>query len=153
MPVSLRLLAAATLVAAVSVPASAGSLATSSAAGGSSASSAASESSESSVSSSQRVVAAADGPYRVVEVAPVPERPQHVRVTLLPLADGAAAAPLRLLVPQRALERGGVAAGTTVVATQRPYGVAFAHADTRRAFFLVVNDDVHRELRSTPVAL
>lgn len=148
-----RTAAVAALVAAAAVPAWAGSLVGSSAAGGSSASSAASDSAEGSSKSSARTVAAADGPYRVAEVVPLADRPDAVRVTLQPLAGATGDAPLRLVVPRKAVERGGVAAGGTVVATQRPYGVAFANGETRREFFLVIADDVHRELRSTPVSL
>jgi hypothetical protein len=149
-----RVAAVAALAAAV--PVWAGSLAGSSAAGGSSASSASSATSDSiegSSNSSARAVAAADGPYRVAELTPVPDRPDVLRLTLQPLAGAAGEAPLRLIVPRLALERGGIAPGGTVVASQRPYGVAFAQADTRRAFFLVIADDWHRELRTTPVAL
>ncbi|MFM1987702.1 MAG: hypothetical protein RJA99_659 [Pseudomonadota bacterium] len=145
--------AAVAAAAAMAVPAWAGSLAGSSAAGGSSASSAASESVEGSSNSSARAVAAADGPYRVAELAPVPDRPDVLRLTLQPLAGATGDGPLRLVVPRQAVERGGVAEGGTVLAAQRAYGVAFANGVTRREFFLVIAEDWHRELRATPVAL
>ena len=147
------------LLAAASLPSLAGSLATSSAAGGSSASSAASATSDSigdSSASSAKAVAQADGPYRVVDVTPVPQRPGTVRMKLQALAptegsgtDGT----LVLFVPQLAVERGGITAGATVTASQRPYGTAFARTDTRREFFLVLHEAWHRELRSNPVSL
>jgi len=155
----LRFAAAAALLAAASLPSLAGSLATSSAAGGSSASSAASATSDSigdSSASSAKAVAQADGPYRVVDVTPVPQRPGTVRMKLQALAptegrgtDGT----LVLFVPQLAVERGGVTAGATVTASQRPYGTAFTRTDTRREFFLVLHEAWHRELRSNPVSL
>lgn len=148
-----RAAAVAALVVAAAVPAWAGSLVGSSAAGGSSASSAASDSVEGSSNSSARAVAAADGPYRVAGLEAVPDRPDVLRLTLQPLAGATGDGPLRLVVPRRAVERGGVAEGGTVLAAQRAYGVAFANADTRREFFLVIADDWHRELRSTPVTL
>jgi hypothetical protein len=58
-----------------------------------------------------------------------------------------------LYLPQQTFERAGLAPGGTITAQQRPYGVEFAHADTRRAFFLLLNDGVQRELRSNPVSL
>ena len=137
-------------------PALADSFTASSAAGGSSASSAASSASDSSGASSDSskyAVAALDGPYRIAEVAPVPDRPGTVRVTLAPLAAQAAGEPVRLLLPRQALERGGLAAGATVTASRRPYGVELAAADTKQAFFLVLDDVWQRELRSTPVSL
>jgi hypothetical protein len=61
--------------------------------------------------------------------------------------------PLVIDLPQQTFERAGLAPGGTITAQQRPYGVEFAHADTRRAFFLLLNDGVQRELRSNPVSL
>jgi hypothetical protein len=155
-PVRSRLLLTAALLGVFAVPGHAGPLTASSAAGGSSASSAASsasESAEGSSASSKRAVAALDGPYRVVDVTPVPERPGTVRMTLRPLAAGGSPEDVSLYLPSQALERGGLAQGTTVTANRRPYGVELAHADTRKAFFLVLDDDWKRELRSNPVAL
>jgi hypothetical protein len=137
-------------------PVSADSFTASSAAGGSSASSAASSASDSSGASSdssKNAVAALDGPYRIVELAPAPGRPGMVRVGLAPLAAAPAAEPVRLVLPAAAIERGGLAAGETVTASRRPYGVELARADTKKAFFLVLDDGWQRELRSTPVSL
>lgn len=137
-------------------PASADSFTASSAAGGSSASSAASSASDSSGASSdssKKAVAALDGPYRIVELTPLPERPGFVRVALAPLAAPASAEPVGLVLPAAAVERGRLAAGATVTANRRPYGVELAHADTKKAFFLVLDDGWQRELRSTPVSL
>lgn len=148
-----HLLSTSILLAAACVPAVAGSLVGSSAAGGSSASSAASDSVGTSSDSSTRAVAQLDGPYRIVDVAPVPERPGTVRVTLRAVAAGGQDETALLYLPQQTFERAGLAPGGTITAQQRPYGVEFAHADTRRAFFLLLNDGVQRELRSNPVSL
>ena len=148
-----HLLSTSILLAAACVPAVAGSLVGSSAAGGSSASSAASDSVGTSSDSSTRAVANLDGPYRIVDVAPVPERPGTVRVTLRALAASEQDETALLYLPQQTFERAGLAPGGTITAQQRPYGVEFAHADTRRAFFLLLTDGVQRELRSNPVSL
>lgn len=147
------LLSTAVLLAAACLPAAAGSLVGSSAAGGSSASSAASDSVGTSSDTSTRAVAQLEGPYRIVDVAPVPERAGIVRVTLRALAGSEQDETALLYVPQQTFERAGLAPGATITAQQRPYGVEFAHADTRRAFFLLLNDGVQRELRSNPVSL
>jgi len=155
-PFTLRLLLAALLFAGAASPAPAGSLGTSSAAGGSSASSVASSASESletSSDSSRQAVAALDGPYRVVRLEPVPERPGTVRLTLQALAPADPGPTVRLLLPALAVERAGLAPGGAVAASRRPYGVALAHAETRQAFFLLLDDPWHRELRSHPVRL
>lgn len=148
-----HLLSTSVLLAAACVPAVAGSLVGSSAAGGSSASSAASDSVGTSSDSSTRAIANLDGPYRIVEVTPVPERPGTVRVTLRTLSASEQDPTTLLYLPQQTFERAGLAPGGTITAQQRPYGVEFAHADTRRAFFLLLNDGVQRELRSNPVSL
>lgn len=105
---------------------------------------------QSSTSSARTV---AEGDYRVERVAAVAERPGQVRLTLQPVGATAADAGFDLLLPAEALARTDVAAGGTVTAVQRPYGVEFAQGRPRTAFFLVLSDDWHRELRSTPVGL
>jgi len=155
-PPRIRLLSIAIVGACAAAPALSGSLGASSAAGGSSASSAASSASESletSSDSAKRVVATLDGRYRLVDLTPAPERPGTVRLTLQALAPKGTDDPVRLYLPREAVERSGLAPGGTVAASRRPYGVELAHADTRRAFFLLLDDDWQRELRSLPVSL
>lgn len=140
----------------VALPAGAGSLATSSAAGGSSASSAASSASESSKDSStsssnnNRV---AEGPYKIVDIVAMADRPGTVRLRLQALADAGPAGEFLLDLPAQTADQSRLATGQTVTARQRPYGTEFAHADTRKAFFLVLSDGWSRELVSNPVLL
>lgn len=144
------------LVGAAALPVGAGSLATSSAAGGSSASSAASSASESSKDSStsssnnNRV---AEGPYKIVDIVAVADRPGTVRLRLQALADSGPGGAWQLDLPEQTAGQSRLATGQTVTARQRPYGTEFAHADTDRAFFLVLNDGWSRELTSNPVLL
>jgi hypothetical protein len=144
-------LAAAALLGAASLPAMAAGLSASSAAGGSSASSASINSVETSSNSSTRTVANINGPYRIVEVTPTPQRQGMVRMTLAALDK--AGDPLVIDLPQHSFERSGLAAGGTINASQRTYGVAFADAGTEKTFFLLLSDDWHQDLRSTPVSL
>ena len=58
-----------------------------------------------------------------------------------------------LTLPQKAFDSSGLAKGDTVAARARAFGVEFANAQTRAAFFLVMNDAAYRELASHPVAL
>jgi hypothetical protein len=60
---------------------------------------------------------------------------------------------LTLTLPRAAFEQGGLSAGQIVAARHRPYGVEFARADTREAFFLVLDDAWYRELGTHPVTL
>ena len=77
------------------------------------------------------------------------EQPGKTRVMLQPMAGEGQA--FVLYLPQRAIADGAVSAGQVVRAEQRPYGVQFARADTQQAFFLMLDDDWHRELASNPV--
>ncbi|MBC7941362.1 MAG: hypothetical protein H7Z19_16690 [Chitinophagaceae bacterium] len=104
----------------------------------------------------------AQGDYRIVQVATVAGRPGVLRLKLQPLvaaadrADAAAAeddGSLYLTLPQLAFDRSRLGAGQVVTASQRPYGIEFARADNREAFFLVLADDWQRELQARPVAL
>lgn len=88
----------------------------------------------------------AEGRYRVTEIAQSDETGK-LRLTME--RDGAA--PVELTLPRQALAARAVNVGDEVQATPQPYGVAFAHADTGQAFFLVLEDAWHRELAARVV--
>ncbi|MBL8325928.1 MAG: hypothetical protein JNJ89_13335 [Rubrivivax sp.] len=111
-------------------------------------------------SSPGRPVAA--GAWRVVEVAAAPGREGIARVALRAESgrasdDGAREA--TLFLPQETVARAGVAAGQVIHARERSYGLELALGSTAEtaeraaAFFLVVADDVYRELQTRPVRL
>ncbi len=91
----------------------------------------------------------AEGDYKIIEVAALPERPGMLRLTLRQDDEHE----FFLELPQQALGTRGAAAGDTVSAHYRPYGLEFARADTREPFFLVLADDWRRELDARPVSL
>jgi hypothetical protein len=93
----------------------------------------------------------AEGQYRVVEVAAVTERPGRMRLVMQALEPGRDG--LVLEVPAQALVKTPVAAGDTVNASARPYGLEFALAPTQQVFFLVIEDAWLHELPSRPVTL
>jgi hypothetical protein len=93
----------------------------------------------------------AAGRYRVTDVADAGG--DTLRLTLQPEGDARPDAALQLTLPREALAARTVATGDVVQATPRPYGTEFAYADTRAAFFLVLEDDWHRELTARPVTL
>lgn len=103
----------------------------------------------SSDSSSGRPVA--QGDYRVTQVAQV--APEVQEVTLQAVAGTGARGELVLHMPDRAVQAGGVAVGEVVLARQRPYGYELARADTRAAFFLLLEDPWYRELQSVVVRM
>lgn len=87
----------------------------------------------------------AEGRYRVTEVAQADAG--KLRLTLK--RDGAE--PVELTLPQQALAARAVTVGDEVQATPQAYGIAFAHADTGQAFFLVLEDAWARELAARVV--
>jgi len=146
-------LLSAALLASTSLSALASGLTASSAAGGSSASSASMGSVENSSNSAAKALTEINGPYRVVEMTPMPDRPGTLRVTLQALDTAQGDERVAIHMPIKALERGDISTGKTVLAHQRPYGVEFASGETRQAFFLLLADDWHKELSSRPVTL
>lgn len=109
---------------------------------------------KSSDSSSKNEKKVTDGDYRIIEMAAVPERPGTARLTLQAVAaERRADDEFFLYLPLAVVEQTRLAQGDVVSARQRPYGVEFAQATTRQAFFLVLKDEWFRELQTTPVVL
>jgi len=143
----MRLVLLATSLALVAATAAhASSFASSAADAGSSASGSVSDSFKASSNSSSGGEHRAEGRYRVTEVAQA-EVAGKLRLRL----EREGAAPVELTLPRQALADRAVSVGDEVQATPQPYGVAFAHADTGKAFFLVLEDDWHRELAARVV--
>jgi hypothetical protein len=140
----MRLVLLATLALAASA-AQAGSLGSSAAGAGSASSGSVSDSFKASSGSSAGGEKRAEGRYRVTEVAQA--EAGKLRLTLA--RDGTE--PVALTLPQQALAARAVKVGDEVQATPQPYGIAFAHADTGQAFFLVLEDAWHRELAARVV--
>ena len=94
------------------------------------------------------------GEYAVTEVAEVDGKPDFVELHLQPVATGAdAGTEVYLTVPREAVAKGRIAAGATVTALQRPYGIEFAANQPRAAFFLALADDVAADMKLAPVAI
>ena len=148
-----RALCLAAFAAACAAPVQAASTAASSASSAGSASSGSvSDSIGSSSNSSgddQRVAA---GQYRVIDIAQAPAKANTTRMVLRAVAAGAARE-FYLDVPDRALAQRRVARGELVQVNAREYGYEFAHADSKQAFFLALDDNWYRELGSHKVAI
>jgi len=133
------------------LPCSAESFASSASSAGSASVGSLSDSIHDSSGSSKHEVA--EGDYRIIEVA-AGERPDTLRVKMQHVAraddDGAV---IYLDVPRAALGDRAAAPGDIVGVRRRPYGYAFAWADTGAAFFLVLAADWQRELETRPVEL
>lgn len=93
----------------------------------------------------------AAGDYRVIDIAQAPAKPDTTRLTLRAVAGQARE--LTLDVPKRALAERGVNKGELVQVSERVYGYEFAHADTKRSFFLALQDDWYRDLASRKVTI
>jgi hypothetical protein len=149
----IRLACLATLLAAAALPCSAESFASSASSAGSASSGSVSDSLGDSSDSSSPDKKVAQGDYRVAGIAPVDGRPGVVRLTLTPTEARAGATDFFLMLPEQALGTQGLAEGAVVSARHRPYGLEFARAQTREAFFLVLTNDWHSELDPRPVTL
>lgn len=90
----------------------------------------------------------ADGDYRVIEVAALPERPGMLRMKMLPRAAAGddETGSFLLDLPQKALGPNALTTGDIVSVHNRPYGLEFARAQTREAFFLVLTDEWRGDL-------
>jgi len=100
---------------------------------------------------SSKATGIAQGEYRVIAVAALPGDAGAQRVTLQAEADDSLHGQWQLTLPAPVAQQAALAVGQRVFAQPRVYGVEFAHAETRRAFFLVLEDDWYRELPSRPV--
>jgi hypothetical protein len=144
-------LAGLALASAISLPTSADSLSASTASDSLSTSMAGlSDSVSNSSTSASPGQHRADGDYRVIDVAEVPDRPGLLRLHLQPLAQGVDGT-VDLTLPREAVAAGHVAQGGVVSALPRPYGIEFATGTPHAAFFLALDDAWMREMRSTPV--
>ena len=90
------------------------------------------------------------GDYRITEVAEAPDRAGFTRVAL---QGEASRQRIVLELPQATFAKERLGTGDLVHAQQRAYGTAFARADTRQQFFLVLADDWYGELAARPVGL
>ena len=112
-----------------------------------------SDSSKGSSKSSTGGTKVAEGDYKVIEVAALAGQPGMLHVKLQATASTGEQGALWLTLPQQALTQRALVAGDVVSASNRPYGVAFAHADSRTAFFLLLADDWRGDIDPQPVAL
>jgi hypothetical protein len=97
----------------------------------------------------------AQGQYQVIDVAALADQPDMMRVHLQAATPGATQE-VFLLVPRLAAERGQLVVGQLIEAQDKPYGLAFVtvhNAIAATPFFLVLDDQWHRELNSRPVVL
>ena len=149
----LRLAAIALLAATTATPVLADSFASSASSAGSASVGSLSDSVSGSSKSSSGDTKVAEGDYRVIEVAELAQQPGLLKLKLQAAATPGADGELWLTLPRQALAARALAAGDVVSARLRPYGVEFAHADTRDAFFLVLAGHWPRDLAPRPVTL
>ncbi len=102
----------------------------------------------------------AEGPYRVLAVVALADRPGHVRLQMQALQQPGAAGQLWLTLPHQALAGRGLQAGDLVAAQQRPYGMAFAYLDqdargqaSTEPFFLALSPGWSQELAPQAIRL
>jgi hypothetical protein len=150
---SFRWACAAVLAVAATQPALADTITSSASSAASQSVGSSSTSIEKSSKSSSGQERTAAGDYRVIDITVAEQRPGLVRVQLQAVADASAEGGLFVWMPQTVAEAAQVTVGVVVAAQARDYGVAFADATSGRAFFLVLDDAVYRELGSQVVVL
>jgi hypothetical protein len=91
----------------------------------------------------------ADGNYRIIDIDHTPGRAGSTRVAM----QAGEQQRIVLDLPEAVFARQGLTRGDFVQARNRPYGLEFARADTREAFFLVLEDTVYKELAARKVTL
>jgi hypothetical protein len=91
----------------------------------------------------------AGGPYHIIQMAAAPK----ANTTRLTMQHDASKQLLVLDLPAAVAAKEGLELGGVVLTQPRSYGFEFAHADTQKAFFLVLEDDWHSELAARPVNL
>jgi type IV secretory pathway TrbL component len=92
----------------------------------------------------------ADGNYKILDIDQTPGRAGSTRVAM---QGEDPQQRIVLDLPQAVFAKQGLARGDFVHAKSRPYGIEFARADTREAFFLVLEDAVFNELAARKVLL
>lgn len=92
----------------------------------------------------------ANGDYRIIQIAQLPEKAGFARITMQ--GDGAENH-LTLDLPAKVVEQQKLDAGGFVHVENRVYGFEFARSDTRQAFFLALADDWYKDLAARPVGI
>lgn len=95
----------------------------------------------------------AQGDYKIIDVADAGERPGVLRLKLQALADAGEEGEFYLYLPKQTVAQADLAQGKVISANERVYGYEFAKADSREAFYLVLNDDWYSELQTKAVTL
>jgi hypothetical protein len=154
---SLLRLAVATTVLGLALQAHADSFVSSASSAGSASSGSISDSlNDSSNSSSGDKRKVADGNYRILEIGITPDRADRTRLTLQ--REGEAGQRVVLDLPQATFAQQNLAAGDTMYAQNRVYGIEFGRIEfdrieNRQPFYLVLADEWYGELASRPVTL
>lgn len=100
--------------------------------------------------SSTDVIKTVEGDYKVTDVAEVTDHPEKMRVALQ--AAGNDREGIYLYLSSKDFAEAQLSPGKVVTALKRPYGVAFAHVNTTKAFVVVLNDTWLKDLRPTIVS-
>lgn len=133
------------------LPALADSFASSASSAGSASSGSVSDSLAGSSNSSNGNNRRADGTYQILDVTPTPNRANSARIAMQLGND--ATQRIVLDLPQAIADKQAFATGGLVRVKNRDYGLEFARADNRQAFFLVVADEMYQELAARKVTL
>lgn len=128
--------------------AQASSIASSAADAGSSASDSASSTLNASSDSSTNNDKVAEGNYRITDIAQIPNKPTHTRISL---RSEETQQTLTLDLPTTTWQQQKLHLGDNIQAKTQAYGLEFARPEQSAPFFLVLHDQWYSELHSRPV--
>jgi hypothetical protein len=116
----------------------------------SSATSSASDSLKTSSNGSSKATGIAQGEYKIIAIQQTATG--KVQLTLEAL-NGKVADEVTLFVPQKIFDAAQLNLGQTIAAKTRSYGVEFSRSYDGKAFLLVLEDAIYKELHSVAVSL
>jgi hypothetical protein len=96
---------------------------------------------------------AAQGPYRIEQVAVAPGKPGHLRLHLQATDTAAALPTLQLDLPRDTVVSQDLRAQTVIELRQRPYGIELALATARTGFYLLLADHWRHDMESRALTL
>jgi hypothetical protein len=96
---------------------------------------------------------AAQGPYRIEQVAAAPGKPGHLRLQLQATDHAAVLPTLQLDLPRDTVVSQDLRAQTVIELRQRPYGIELALAAARTGFYLLLADHWRHDMESRALTL
>jgi hypothetical protein len=116
----------------------------------SSATSSASDSLKTSSNGSSKATGIAQGEYKIIAITA--EEPGKLELALERISAQGHAERISLTLAEKVFAESGLSEGQLVTARARSYGVEFSRTENGRAFLLVLEDAIYKELNSVAIS-